>query len=101
MIGVYAHAIVKPECTEAFEELAHQLVEKSQQEEGLLSYEYGVLTAESTTDEGQATTEFAFIERWESFEALEAHMETEHYKEADANAPALLATPLQINIYEL
>lgn len=39
-----------------------------------------------------------FIERWDSREALQAHMETPHFKEMARIIEPLLATPIQLHI---
>ncbi|MCH4088636.1 MAG: antibiotic biosynthesis monooxygenase [Acetobacter sp.] len=41
---------------------------------------------------------FMFIERWESREALAAHMETPHFKKMAAALENMLAAPLQVHI---
>ncbi|GGH64651.1 putative quinol monooxygenase [Rothia aerolata] len=97
MIGVYAHAHVKPEHVSNFEELAEKLAEASIKEEGVVSYEVGPLINPESPEDPQ----YAFIERWDSIEALEAHLETDHYVQADAQCQEYLATPMQISIYEI
>lgn len=95
MIGVFARATVKPGHSQDFEKLSRTLHNKSLSEQGVISYDFG--PAQGST----AENEFAFIERWESIEALEAHMETEHYKKADTDCQDFLAEPMQISIYEI
>lgn len=43
---------------------------------------------------------FVFIERWASREALQAHMETPHFKEMAARLTPLLQKPLAIHILQ-
>lgn len=95
MIGVFARATVKPGHSQDFEKLSRTLLEKSLNEQGVVSYDFGPMTGDDSANE------FAFIERWESIEALEAHMETDHYKKADEDCQAFLAEPMQISIYEI
>lgn len=97
MIGVYAHAVAKPNHADAFEAISRELAEKTKSEEGLVSYEFGPLINDETSEKKQ----FAFIERWETIEALEAHMETGHFVAADEACQEHLATPMQISIYEM
>ncbi len=99
MIGVYAHAFVKEEYVDNFCQLALELLRHSRQEAGAISYDFGPLLAE---DAGQGQQrDFAFVERWESYAALQAHMETEHYQWADQHCQQFLAAPMQISIYDL
>lgn len=95
MIGVFARATVKPQHTQDFEKLSRTLHQKSLAEDGVVSYDFGPMTGEGSENE------FAFIERWESIEHLEAHMETKHYKKADTDCQEYLAKPMQISIYEI
>ena len=44
---------------------------------------------------------FAFIERWESQQALEAHMATEHFGTAVKTWEPLLAAELDVRIFEM
>ncbi len=43
---------------------------------------------------------FVFIERWDSREALQAHMETPHFKEMAKKLEPLLAGPFQVHILQ-
>lgn len=95
MIGVFARATVKPGHSGPFEELSRKLHQNSLSEDGVISYDFGPMKGEGSENE------FAFLERWESIEALEAHMETEHYKEADETCQEHLAEPMQISIFEI
>ncbi|MDO4916330.1 MAG: putative quinol monooxygenase [Rothia sp. (in: high G+C Gram-positive bacteria)] len=95
MIGVFARATIKPEHRQDFEDLSRTLYQKSLNEEGVISYDFGPMAGQDSENE------FAFIERWDSIESLEAHMETEHYKIADEGCQTFLAEPMQISIYEL
>lgn len=95
MIGVFARATVKSENSQDFEALSRVLHQKSLTEPGVISYDFGPMKGEDSENE------FAFIERWESIHALEAHMETDHYKKADAECQDYLAEPMQISIYEI
>ena len=76
MIGVYAGVSVKPEHVEEFLASAPTLVEASRKDAGNISYDFGPAAGETPAGEPRA---FAFIERWESQQALEAHMATEHF----------------------
>lgn len=95
MIGVCAKASVTPEGIEAFEKSAQNLVEITRaQDVGCVSYNFGPLVEEGT--EG----EYAFLERWESQEALDAHLATDHFLQATAEWETYLAEPLEVRTYE-
>lgn len=73
MVCVYACCTVKLDKIEEHNKIAQILVEKTRQEDGNLSYDYGqVLDTEN---------KFSFVERWKSMEDFEAHLEMPHYKE--------------------
>lgn len=95
MIGVRAAANVRPEHVEDFVASAQKLVGFSRKDAGNLSYDFGALAEEGA--EGQ----FAFIERWETQEALDEHMATEHFTAAVAEWENYLDSPLDVAIYDM
>lgn len=72
MIRIIAEHIIKKECIEQYHQLAKELVEKSQQEAGCISY----VLEQSIEDERV----HAFIEEWADQEAIDIHNQTEHFK---------------------
>ena len=72
MIKVVARTIVREECIEAYHTLAKELVTETQKESGNISY------ALNQSVENKKL--HAMIEVWESREALDAHMASEHFK---------------------
>ncbi|MFW0121493.1 putative quinol monooxygenase [Rothia sp. CCM 9419] len=95
MIGVFAKVSIKAESIEAFEKSAQALVEATRSNDnGLVSYDFGTLSEEGT--EG----EYAFIERWESHDALKEHMGKEHFTTAVGEWEEYLAEPLQVSVYD-
>lgn len=88
MIGVYAGVSVKPEHVEEFLATVGALVEASRQDKGNVSYDFGAVSER----------EFAFIERWESQDLLDAHMATDHFQKAVAVWEPLLASELDVRI---
>lgn len=95
MIGVIAKASINSEAVEAFEKSAQQLVETTRaQDAGCLSYDFGAVVEEGS--EG----EYAFLERWESQEALDAHSNSAHFKEAMSEWENYLSEPLEVRTYE-
>lgn len=95
MIAVRAAANVKPDNVEDFKAVALTLVEETRKESGNFSYDFGSLAEEGA--EGQ----FSFIERWESQEALDAHMQSQHFVDAVNQWEKYLATPLDVAIYDI
>jgi len=98
MIGVYAGVSVKPEHVEEFLVSTPALVEASRKDAGNISYDFGPAAGETPAGEPRV---FAFIERWESQQALEAHMATEHFGTAVKTWEPLLAAELDVRIFEM
>lgn len=93
MIGVYALVTVKPEFEQAWEVVAQGLVQDTKTtDEGCVFYDFG----KRTETEG----EYAFLERWVNKEALDAHLETEHFQRATAEWAQYLIKPIEVRIYE-
>ena len=72
MIKVIARTLIRVECIEAYHTLAREMVEKTQKESGNISY-----TLNQSVENKQL---HAMIEIWESKEALDAHMASEHFQ---------------------
>ena len=72
MIKVVARTLVREGCVEAYYALAKELVEKTRKENGNISY--------SLNQNAENKRLHAMIEVWESREALEAHMASEHFR---------------------
>lgn len=71
MIYILAEQKIKKENVAKFYEIAKELIEKSQQEEGCISYEL----AKSREDE----LVHYFIEEWKDQKAIDIHGQTEHF----------------------
>lgn len=71
MIHVVAKKWILEDCVEEFIETARELVEMTRKEEGCIQYELHQDVKDPTI--------LTFIEKWESPEALKAHMQTEHF----------------------
>lgn len=71
MIKVVAKSLVKEACVEDYVKLAKELVAKSQSDSGMVYYNLNVSVENSRL--------FAMTECWESREALQAHMASEHF----------------------
>jgi quinol monooxygenase YgiN len=72
MIKVVARTLVREECIEAYHALAREIVEKTKQECGNVFY-----TMNQSMEDKRL---HAMIEAWETMEALQAHMASEHFK---------------------
>ena len=71
MIKIVSKNVIKDEKKEDFIKLAKELVEKSRQEEGCLSYG---LFQDINND-----SVFTFIEEWKDQKAIETHNKSEHF----------------------
>lgn len=93
MIAVYAKGIVSDDNSKEFIELATKLIEETRKEAGNVSYELirGV----------DSKNLFAFLEKWESQEALKAHMNTKHFKSIVPQIGKLLEGELEIAAHEI
>ncbi len=71
MIKVVSKTLVKEECLDTFKQLAKELVEKSQNDAGMVYYTINQSIADPRL--------FVMLEAWESREALKAHSEAPHF----------------------
>jgi autoinducer 2-degrading protein len=85
MFIVVVRAEVKPECVDAFVDLATHNAAESRKEPGNVRFDVLRSAAEPT--------KFAFYEVYHDEEALKAHQQTAHYARWKAENPALLASP--------
>ncbi|MBR2717071.1 MAG: antibiotic biosynthesis monooxygenase [Oscillospiraceae bacterium] len=72
MIKVVARTLVREECIDAYQALAREIVEKTRQESGNVFY-----TMNQSVEDKRL---HAMIEAWETMEALQAHMASDHFK---------------------
>ena len=72
MVKVVARTLVRAECIEAYQALAKEIVEKTVREPGNVFY-----TMNQSVEDRRL---HAMIEAWESMEALQAHMASEHFR---------------------
>lgn len=72
MIKVVARTLVREDCIEQYHALAKEIVELTKQERGNVFYTMNQSMADKRLH--------AMIEAWESMEALNAHMASEHFK---------------------
>jgi quinol monooxygenase YgiN len=69
------------------------LIEPTRKEAGCISYEL--------LQNKQDPTDLTFVEEWESDAALDAHLATEHIREALSKVPDLVAAEPDIRRYSL
>lgn len=92
MLIVFAKATVKDGAAGKFTAAAENVVKKTREEAGNISY---TLLTDSYDE-----CKFTVLEEWESKDALDAHMQTDHFKAFVADIQNLLAEELQINLYK-
>ncbi len=92
-VRVIARLVAFPNKVEAAKNLLLGLVEPTLQEAGCIQYDLLQNQADPT--------EFTFVEEWESHQALDAHLASEHIQLAIARVPELLAAGPDIRRYTL
>lgn len=93
MIKVVAKFLIKKEKVDEVRSITKELIDQTREEDGNLSYELY-----QDIDNPQI---FSFIEEWQSKEALEAHMGTDHFKKALPELESISAGEPEINSYKL
>ncbi len=93
MIIVMAIMNVKPGKKDAFILDAKDLVAKTRQETGCISYD---LLA-STEDEDL----LVMLEKWENIESLNTHMETDHFKKFGGTIERFLTEEIEVKSYSV
>ena len=93
MIAVVAGMNLKEGKEKEFLAQAEKVVAATRKEEGCIGY---VCCKSADNPLG-----FAMVEKWESKDALDAHMQTAHFKEFIAGTEALTAGPADIKVFEV
>jgi quinol monooxygenase YgiN len=93
MIKVVARNYLKEGVKDDVLKLADELIDKTRQEQGCISYEL----FQSKSDPNEVT----FIETWESSEALNAHTKTEHFTRIVPQIGEYQAKNSPIDVYDL
>jgi len=73
--------------------LLSSLVEPTRKEAGCLSY--------NLLQNNEDPTDFTLVEEWENNKALESHLATKHFKDAQVKLPGLVAAKADIRLYHL
>ncbi len=91
MIKIVAKAVVKEEKIEEFQKVASELVEKSQAEEGNVSYSLNQNISDSCRH--------AFIEIWKDQDAIDKHNASEHFTTLIPKLVEMCSEDLDIELY--
>ena len=91
MVKVVARSKIREGQIEAYKKLAAELVRKTRKEEGCISYEL--------FQDAQNQNIFAFIESWNSRDALDRHMKSAHFQRIIPQMAPLREGPAEINVY--
>lgn len=92
MIGVVARNTIKADKVQEFLKLAQELSIETNKEDGCIEYKLLKDTKVENT--------FAFVEKWETMEHLEAHFEAQHFKRIVPQFADLIETRYGVDIYE-
>lgn len=92
-VRVVAHFIALPAHHEELKSILTDLVEPTRQESGCISYEL--------LQNQEESTDFVFVEEWESEALLNAHLKSSHINALDAKLDGLLAVEPDIRLYRL
>jgi quinol monooxygenase YgiN len=93
MIAVYAKGIVSDNNVKEFIVLASELVAETRKEKGVVSYE--LIRGIDKRDL------FVFLEKWESKEALDAHINSKHFKSIIPEIGKLVEGEMQVDLHEI
>ena len=93
MIAVVARIMVKEGRFDDYVKCAEKIVAETRKENGCIAYEFCQSVGEPQ--------KCAMIEKWESRAALDAHMQTAHFKEFIASTESMNAAPSSIDIYDV
>ena len=91
-VKVVAKHVIKDGSKEALTAILEELVQKTRLENGNISYSL----YEALNDPNVVT----MLEEWESQEALDAHMKTEHFTRIIPQTGEFLAAPVTIDVYK-
>lgn len=93
MIEIIAKGTFKPDCIETFKQLAHEMIVKTRQEPGCISYQLCNDLSDPNT--------FAFVETWQDQTAIDSHNQTLHFTSIVPQFEDLLAGPMEVKLYTI
>lgn len=92
-LRVVARVVALPDKVEQVKSVLLGLMEPTRQEGGCIVYELLHNHADST--------DFTFVEEWETRALLDAHLASVHIKEAESQLNGLIAAEPDIRLYQL
>lgn len=92
-LHVVARVIARPETVDTLRSVLSALIEPTRKEPGCIAYHL----LENRSD----PTDFTFVEIWSDGDALDAHLQTEHFLAAAALLPDLVAAEPDIRRYSV
>jgi quinol monooxygenase YgiN len=92
MIKVIARNFLNPEKISAAAPLLNEILTATRKEDGCIEYRLFV--------NSKVNTEYVFIEEWSSQEALDKHMNTEHFKRLIPQIGALCSKPMDLTVLD-
>ncbi len=90
-IGVVARVVALPDKVEQVKSILTGLIEPTRQEDGCIAYELW--------QNHEDSTDFTFVEEWESKALLDAHLASAHIRKADSQLEGLLVAEPDIRFY--
>lgn len=92
MITSTARDYIRPECLEEYRKLIFELIDRTREEKGNISY---TLYADS-----EHSGEYVLIEEWEDQASLSAHFVTPHFTGIVPLIQKLQVKPSVVNVYQ-
>lgn len=92
MLRVIAKCLVKAEEIQTFKQYTIKLIEETRKEAGNISY--------ALYEDIANPQIITFIEEWQDKEALDQHMNSEHFKEIFPKLKALQEKEIEVNLYK-
>lgn len=93
LVHVVAHMTAKPDTVKALRVILEALLSPTRQEAGCHHYQL--------LQNRDYPTDLTFVEQWVDGAAIDQHLQSAHVQQALAQAAALLATPPDIQRYNL
>ena len=93
MIAVFARCTVVKGKEKEFLDLAHNLAQKSREENANISYDV-------LCEKDKSSNEFYFLEKWQDKKGLDLHMQTEHFVKTIEAVNKIIDGELEIHLYE-
>lgn len=91
MIIIHAYFKVNPQYRNEFLELAENVTNSSQAEDGNISYKY--------YEDPVRANHFLFLEKWKDGNAIQEHEETSHFKNFVNEVERLITEPIKVELY--